>query len=73
MIVAPAHTPKEIVNRLHTELKTLAASPDVRQTIVKSGLVPIESPTPAELGDFVRSEIVCWRRIVETAGLIGSE
>ena len=73
MIVAPAHTPKEIVNRLHTELKTIAASPDVRQTIVKSGLVPIESPTPAELGDFVRSEIVCWRRIVETAGLIGSE
>src|SRR5262249_47773831 len=73
MIVAPAHTPKEIVNRLHTELKTIAASPDVRQTIVKSGLVRIESPTPAELGDFVRSEIVRWRRIVETAGLIGSE
>src|SRR5262249_32852790 len=73
VIGAPPHTPKEIVNRLDTEFKPIAASPEVQQTIVKSGLVPIDSPTPAELEDFVRSEIVRWRRIVETAGLIGSE
>jgi tripartite-type tricarboxylate transporter receptor subunit TctC len=37
MIVAPAHTPKEIVSRLHAELRSIVALPEIQQQIVKIG------------------------------------
>jgi hypothetical protein len=37
MVVAPARTPKEIVSRLHTELKSIAALPEIQQQMLKLG------------------------------------
>jgi tripartite-type tricarboxylate transporter receptor subunit TctC len=73
MIVAPAHTPKEIVNRLHAELKSIVALPEIQQEIVKIGMIPLDSPPPVELQPFINSEIVRWGKIVQQAGIAGSE
>jgi tripartite-type tricarboxylate transporter receptor subunit TctC len=73
MFVAPAHTPKEIVSRLHAELRSIVALPEIQQQIVKIGMIPLDSPPPEELQPFINSEIVRWGKIVQQAGIAGSE
>jgi tripartite-type tricarboxylate transporter receptor subunit TctC len=73
MIAAPANTLKEIVDRLHAELKTVVALPDVQQQIIGLGMVPVSSPPSDKLQGFVNSEMVRWGKIVEKAGLAGTE
>jgi tripartite-type tricarboxylate transporter receptor subunit TctC len=68
MVVAPANTPREIVERLHTELKAIMATADARQQVEKIGLVPVESGAPAELARFVAAEIARWAKVVEASG-----
>jgi tripartite-type tricarboxylate transporter receptor subunit TctC len=73
MIVAPADTPPEIVRKLHAQLKSIMAMPDVRQQIINIGMIPIDSPPPEELRRFVKSEMTAWGKIVQQAGVAGSE
>jgi tripartite-type tricarboxylate transporter receptor subunit TctC len=69
IILAPAGTPREIVNRLHAELKTVMATPDVQAQLAKLGMIPVVSPTPEELGSFISSEVTRWGKIVQQAGI----
>jgi tripartite-type tricarboxylate transporter receptor subunit TctC len=73
MLVAPAGTPPGIVDKLHREVRAIIAEPDVRQEFVRLGLLPVQSPPPGELRQFVQSEIVRWGDIVRKAGLAGSQ
>jgi tripartite-type tricarboxylate transporter receptor subunit TctC len=73
MLVAPAGTPTEIVARLHAELKSISALPEVRQQLTSMGMVPIDTPPVDELRRYVRSEIDRWGRIMQQAGIAGSE
>ena len=68
MVVAPAATPRSIVDKLHTELETIMALPETRNTITRIGLVPADSHTIEDLQAFVRSEIVRWGDIVKRSG-----
>jgi len=72
IILAPAGTPKEIVNRLHAELKAVMALPDMKTQMAKIGMIAIDSPTPDELASFVGSEVTRWGKIVQQAGIAGS-
>ena len=73
LIVAPANTAKDIVNKIHAELKHLAETPEIQQRLVSLGMIPVSSPSPAELQLFVQSEIVRWGEVVQKAGIAGSE
>ena len=73
MLVAPAKTPKEIVDRLYGELRGIADDGDIKQEFTKLGLVLVNSPPPEELRRFVQSEIVRQGELVKRAGLAGSE
>src|SRR5262245_3877553 len=73
MLVAPAKTPPEVVDKLYGELRAMAADGEMRSKFIELGMVPIESPTPKELKRFVASEIVRWANVVRQAGLAGSE
>jgi len=73
MVVAPAQTPPAIVARLHNEMKSLLATPEVKEQIVKLGLLPLESPSVDDMKAFVRSEIARWGKVVEAAGIAGTE
>jgi tripartite-type tricarboxylate transporter receptor subunit TctC len=69
MVVAPAATPKPIVDKLHTELEAIMALPDTRNAITRIGLVPADSGTSIEeLQAFLKSEIVRWGDIVKRSG-----
>jgi tripartite-type tricarboxylate transporter receptor subunit TctC len=69
MVVAPAGTPKDIVDKLHRELKAIIASPEVQQEYDKTGRIAVDSPPPDELLKFMRSEIVRLGKVVEAAGI----
>ena len=73
MVVAPAGTPAAIVAKLNAELNALIADAALRQKIVNLGLNPIGRGDPAELARFLQSEIVRWGKVVEQAGVAGSE
>jgi tripartite-type tricarboxylate transporter receptor subunit TctC len=74
MLVAPAKTPRAIVDKLHADLKVVLSEADVREEfILRQGLIPVTSPPPDELRRFVASEIARLGDIVRKAGLAGSE
>jgi len=73
MIVAPAGTPGDIVSRLNTQLQSVMGSPDVQQQIIRLGILPVSSPAPGELQDFINSEMARWGKVVQQAGLAGTE
>jgi tripartite-type tricarboxylate transporter receptor subunit TctC len=72
MVVAPAKTPRPIVDRLHAELKTLIASPQMSGAIAKTGMLPLPTPTVEDMQAFVKSEIARWGDVVRKAGIAGS-
>ncbi|HTS40627.1 MAG TPA: tripartite tricarboxylate transporter substrate binding protein [Xanthobacteraceae bacterium] len=73
MIVAPAKTPEPVVAKLHAELKAIVASPAVSEQIAKLSLLPMKTPSIADMRAFVKSEIVRWGKVVQTAGIAGTE
>jgi tripartite-type tricarboxylate transporter receptor subunit TctC len=73
MVAAPARTPKEIVARLHAELKGIVGLPDIQQQMVRLGVIPVISPPTEDLQAFINSEIVRWAKVVHQAGIAGSE
>ena len=73
MICAPSATPKPVIDRLHAELKAVAATPEIRDVIVRIGTIPVDSPPPVELQTFLASEIDRWGGVIERAGLAKTE
>jgi tripartite-type tricarboxylate transporter receptor subunit TctC len=73
LVAAPADTPKAVVDRLHAELAAVLALPEVRRQMINIGLIPVDTPSVTELRRFVSDEIVRWGKLVEQAGIAGSE
>jgi putative tricarboxylic transport membrane protein len=72
MILAPAHTPPDIVEKLAAEIRAIGAMPEIRQQIDKIGLEALNSPSPAELRTFLEADIARWGQLVTQIGLAGS-
>ncbi len=73
LVVAPAATPKDIIDRLHAEFKAILALPEIKKEFATTGRIPVDSLTPAELQKFVQSEIVRLGKVVEQAGIARSQ
>src|SRR5262249_14507821 len=74
MLVAPAKTPRSIVDKLYADLRVILREPDVREEFIqRQGLIPVDSAAPDELRTFVEAEIVRLGDIVRKAGLAASE
>jgi tripartite-type tricarboxylate transporter receptor subunit TctC len=67
-IIAPAGTPKEIVDRVSAEAKKALADPALKDKLVEQGIVAVGS-TPEEFRAFVEEEIVRWRKVITDAGI----
>jgi tripartite-type tricarboxylate transporter receptor subunit TctC len=73
MIVAPAKTPKPIVDLLHKELTAIMATPEVKAQIAKLSLIELKTPSVAEMQGYVKTEIDRWGTIVKKAGIAGTQ
>ncbi|ARP86741.1 Bug family tripartite tricarboxylate transporter substrate binding protein [Bordetella genomosp. 9] len=67
-VVAPAGTPKDVVDRLNREINAILAAPDVRKTLIGMGAELGEPQTPAQFAAFIHDEIGRYKTIVEQSG-----
>jgi tripartite-type tricarboxylate transporter receptor subunit TctC len=72
-IIAPSHTPRDILVKLNVAFNDIMAMDDVRGRITDLGMNPIGTGSVDDLQRFLQSEIVRWGKVVEAAGLAGSE
>jgi tripartite-type tricarboxylate transporter receptor subunit TctC len=68
-IVAPAGTPREIVDRLHASLKKVLTMPDVREKILGAGIEPATSASPDDFAAFMRSQADTRAKVIQAVGL----
>jgi len=66
-VLAPAHTPSAIVERLNKELVTALNSPKLKTLLESQGAQTVAS-TPAEFSKRIADEIVKWRKVVQASG-----
>ena len=67
-VLAPAGTPREIVQRLNTEIVRILQSPEVKERFLKQG-VDVQTSTPEQFDAFVRSEVGRWAKVIKDAGI----
>jgi tripartite-type tricarboxylate transporter receptor subunit TctC len=67
-IVAPAGTPKEIVDLLYREIAKAVSRPDVKERLTALGFTPVAN-TPDEFGARIRLEMDKWGKVVRDAKL----
>ena len=67
-VLAPADTPKEIIDLLNREIAKAVAEPDVTAHLLKLGFVPVANK-PEDFGARIKSEIEKWGKVVHDAHL----
>jgi tripartite-type tricarboxylate transporter receptor subunit TctC len=67
-MVAPAGTPKAIVNKLHAAFTGFAASADIKQQLSSIGAEP-GTMSPAEFGAMIKRDIARWKKVAAEAGI----
>ncbi|MFZ2736673.1 MAG: tripartite tricarboxylate transporter substrate binding protein [Burkholderiaceae bacterium] len=68
-ILAPAGTPKEIVNKLNAAINEALKLDDVRTRLTGAG-IEIQSGTPEHFAKVIQSEVDKWGRITKEAGIL---
>jgi tripartite-type tricarboxylate transporter receptor subunit TctC len=68
--LAPAATPREIINRLNAELNKVVTAPDMKEKMAANGVEPIGG-TPEQFRDYIRSESVRFGKVIKEAGIKG--
>jgi tripartite-type tricarboxylate transporter receptor subunit TctC len=72
-VVAPAATPKDILAKLNNEINIIVGMNDVRARLADLGMIPIGKGSIDDLQRFLEAEIVRWGKVVEAAGIAGTE
>ena len=67
-MVAPAATPKPIINRLNRELVKVINMPDVSAMFTKQGVDP-EPNSPEEFAKIIRDDYARWTKVIRSAGI----
>jgi len=60
---APAGTPREVVMQLNKEIAAILALPEVRESMLKQGLIP-ESSGPDEIAGQIKNDIERWKKFI---------
>ena len=66
-IFAPAGTPKPVIDKLNSAIRTALADPKVRESLLDRGTEVVPS-SPEELSKLVASESVRWAKVVKQTG-----
>jgi tripartite-type tricarboxylate transporter receptor subunit TctC len=67
-LMAPAGTPKAIVDKLNTEVNKVLAKAEVREAWAKQGAEPLIM-TPTEFDTYLRGDIEKWAKVIQSAGI----
>ena len=67
-ILAPAGTPKPLIDRLHHEIVKVVRSPEFAQVVTSEGATAVGN-TPAEFDAIIRADVVKWAKIIKENGI----
>ncbi|MEB0114529.1 tripartite tricarboxylate transporter substrate-binding protein [Variovorax sp. RTB1] len=67
-IVAPKGTPKDIVAKLNTQLRTIMAMPAINEKLTLLGFEP-STGTPQAFDQTIHTEYAKWGEVVKTSGI----
>ncbi len=67
-LMTPTGTPRDVIARLHTESMKVLQQRDIRDKLIASGVDPRGS-TPEQFGEYLRSEIEKWGKVVKATGM----
>jgi tripartite-type tricarboxylate transporter receptor subunit TctC len=65
---APRNTPKEIIEKLNSEINAILAEPEMKKRLVELGGEPLIQ-SPEAFGEQIKAETDKWKKVVEFAGL----
>ena len=65
-VIGPAKLPAELVAKLNADVNAVMALPDVRETLLKQGLIPTAS-SPQALATLVKSDVQRWAKVIADA------
>jgi tripartite-type tricarboxylate transporter receptor subunit TctC len=66
-IMAPAGTPKPVIERLNAEIRRIVNRPEVREAWARQGAAPLSMSTD-EFGQYLRDDIAKWAQVVKISG-----
>jgi tripartite-type tricarboxylate transporter receptor subunit TctC len=66
-LLAPAGTPRDIVNKLNAEIGKAMSHPETRDALYKAG-VEVSPSTPEAMTDYMAQELVRWGKVVKDTG-----
>ena len=71
MVLGPAGTPADIVQKLNLEIDRILKDPDVQQRATALGFEvdPAGAGTPQAAGEFLRAELTVWEKVVRELGI----
>ena len=68
-ILAPAGTPRAIVDKLNAEINKVTAMPEIKESIQKTGIEALSGGTPEQFSEFIKSEIAHWDKVIKDANI----
>jgi tripartite-type tricarboxylate transporter receptor subunit TctC len=71
-VIAPAGTPKEIVDRMSGEIQKILRDPAMKEQLAKLGYEAVGN-TPEEFVSFMRNEVALWAKVINDAGIKAPE
>lgn len=66
-ILAPAGTPRSIIDRLNREIVKIIQIPEVHQRMASQGYEPVVG-TPEQFGALIKAELAKWAKVVKVSG-----
>ncbi len=67
-ILAPARTPRPVIERLHEALLRASTAPDVKERLSAQG-VDVVNKKPEEFAAVIKRELVQWAKVIKAAGI----
>jgi len=67
-VLAPAGTPKPIIDRLSSEIAKILAVPEIREKLVRQGMEPFIS-TPEQFAALIRSDFAQYAKVIKQANI----
>ena len=67
-LVAPAGTPREIIDLLHRAIAKIIAPPEFRERLLALGFDPVAS-TPDYFAEWITAEIAKWRKVIRDGNI----
>lgn len=67
-ILAPAGTPRPVIDRLHQAITRASNTPELKEKFASMAMEPVNS-TPEEFSKVIREETASWAKVIQAAGM----